>query len=156
MEIKQTLASQVRWLLLRRGDKVASVLWGAVFLVCLISSITLPFGDISMPGPGVWPSMVSAFGLVASAALFLSGKDIPVLAKDQTGRRLVLYLAAIVGYAPLYVLIGFLPASALILVALIRYAGGFSWPATVISALVGPPIVYAIFGIGLEVPLDAF
>lgn len=132
------------------------MVWAAVFLVCLVSSAMLPFGDLSMPGPGAWPSIVSALGLVASAALFFRGRDTPVLARDQTGRRFGLYLAAIVLYAPLYSLVGFLPASALVLIVLLRFAGRFGWVATVASAVIGPLVAFAIFVLGLDVPIEPF
>lgn len=156
MEIDTTPAARLRWGLLRRGDRVSAAVWAAVFLICLISSVRLPFGDLSIPGPGVWPSLLAAVGLVGSAALFIRGRDIPVLARDQSGRRLGLYMAAIVLYAPLYSLVGFLPASALVLVVLIRVAGRFSWLATMLSAVIGPIAVFAIFGLGLDVPIEPF
>lgn len=156
MEIETTWGSRSRWFLLRRGDQVGATVGAAVFAVCLISSVTLPFGHLSFPGPGLWPVLLTTVGLVASLILFLRGRDIPVLAEDQSGRRLLMYLACIVLYAPLYSLIGFVPASALVLVVLVRFAGGFGWTATVTAALAGPALVYAVFGIGLEVPIDAF
>src|SRR5699024_6949764 len=127
MEIKTTKAARLRWMLLRNGDRGSATAWAVVCLICLIATIRLPFGDLSMPGAGVSPSGGAAGGLVASLVRFLSGRDIPVLARDQGGRRLGLYLAAIVLYAPLDPLIGFLPASALVLVVLIRFAGRFGW-----------------------------
>lgn len=150
------VARQMRWFTLRRGDKISSVAVGALFLTFFIAALTLPFGEWSNPGAGLWPTLISGIGLLFSALLFIFGKDIPVLARDQRGVRLGLYLAAIILYAPLYSLVGFIPASIVVLLVLIKVAGGFSWMLSILTSLIGSVIVYVLFAIALSLPIDAF
>lgn len=147
---------KLRWFVLRQGDKISSVALGLLFLVFLISALTLPFGELSSPGAGLWPTVISILGLVFAILLFIFGKDIPVLARDQRGFRLGLYLAAIVLYAPLYSLVGFIPASIIVLFVLIKVAGEFSWLLSILTSVIGSVAVYALFAVALSLPIDAF
>lgn len=149
-------ARKTRWFVLRHGDKISAVAVGLLFLTFLISALTLPFGQLSNPGAGLWPTVISILGLVFAVLLFIYGKDIPVLARDQRGLRLALYLAAIVLYAPLYSLVGFIPASIIVLFVLIKIAGEFSWLTSILTSVIGSVVVYALFAMALSLPIDAF
>ena len=156
MNTTKERARNIRWFVLRYGDKIAAVAVGLLFLVFFISALSLPFGVLSEPGAGLWPTVISTLGLVFAVLLFIFGKDIPVLARDQRGIRLALYLAAIVLYAPLYSLLGFIPASIIVLFVLIKIAGEFGWLLSILTSIIGSVAVYALFAMALSLPIDAF
>jgi hypothetical protein len=148
-------ARNIRWFVLRYGDKISAVALGLLFLLFLISALMLPFGELSSPGSGLRPPVISTLALVFAVLLFIFGKNMPVLARDQRGIRLGLYLAAIVLYAPLYSLIGFVPASSIVLFVLIKIAGEFGWLLSILTSIIGSVAVYALFAMALSFPIDA-
>lgn len=156
MTAKKQRAFTTRMFVLRRGDKISATAALVVFGAFLAASIGLEFGTLASAGPGLWPTSIAVLGLVFAGLLFALGRDTPVLAEDQSGKRLLLTMAVLVLYAPTYSLVGFIPASALALLVLVRFSGGFGWVTSLLSAAIGSIGVYAIFSIGLNLPIDAF
>ena len=143
------------------GGRVQAVIAGAVPLalgaVAAWLSFGLNVGSLTDPGPGLWP-------LIVAGLLVLTGAGIVVVAvraqrSDGTEaftRGVFPMLAAAAGlavYASLFEIVGFEIPTLLLLFAWLRFLGRESWLSSAVIAVVATAVAYALFILGLGVPL---
>lgn len=145
-----------RWMLLRHGDKISAIVLGILIFFVLLESLSLTLGTLGAPGPGLWPTAIAAISVAGYTVLALIGKDVPILSKAKTSRRFWLYFAAVVLFAPIYSIIGFIPSAFVIVLTLTRWGGGSSWASSIAVSIISPIAIYYLFGVGLNVPISAF
>jgi putative tricarboxylic transport membrane protein len=109
-------------------------------------------GDVSAPGPGLWPTAVSL--IVIGTAALLVFRDIP---EDyEAWSRHSLVAAAGFGILALFIqlfqVIGFLPASVLMLFVWLKVLAKESWRMSLLLAVVGAVALHFIFANVFEVP----
>ncbi len=121
---------------------------------------TLPVGSLREPGAAFFPLLVAAFMFLASAAVVgeqLRLRRMQGAPLDLPGgsdlRRLVLMAITIFGFVWLVSLVGFLVASVLMSLALVRLLKLGSWLVTVVAGLAIALSTYALFVLILNVPL---
>jgi hypothetical protein len=145
----------------RSGGRVQAVVAGAVPLalgaVAAWLSFGLNVGSLTDPGPGLWP-------LIVAGLLVASGAGIIVVAvkagrSDGTEaftRGTFPMLAAVGGlavYASLFEVVGFEVPTLLLLFAWLRFLSRESWLSSAVIAVVATAVAYALFILGLGVPL---
>ncbi|MDN3241680.1 tripartite tricarboxylate transporter TctB family protein [Glycomyces tritici] len=143
----------------RAGGRVQSVVAGAIPVllgaVAAWLSFGLDIGSLTEPGPGLWPLIVA--GLLVASGIGI----IAVTAKTRRDteaftRGTVAVLAAAGGlavYASLYEIVGFEVPTVLLLFAWLRFLSRESWLMSAILAVAVTAVAYALFIIGLNVPL---
>lgn len=105
------------------ADFLAGLVIFAISLYVLITSYRMPFyGDSGALGsPGLTPGLIALFMLALSAALMWRSRvfRLPQLLKapDVQGRRVLMVFGLVVAYAVLMPLIGYAPATFLLLAA---------------------------------------
>jgi putative tricarboxylic transport membrane protein len=143
----------------RAGGRVQSVVAGAIPVllgaVAAWLSFGLHIGSLTEPGPGLWPLIVA--GLLVASGIGI----IAVTAKTRRDteaftRGTIAVLAAAGGlavYASLYEIVGFEVPTVLLLFAWLRFLSRESWLMSAILAVAVTAVAYALFIIGLNVPL---
>jgi putative tricarboxylic transport membrane protein len=143
----------------RAGGRVQSVVAGAIPVllgaVAAWLSFGLNIGSLTEPGPGLWPLIVA--GLLVASGIGI----IAVTAKTRRDteaftRGTIAVLAAAGGlavYASLYEIVGFEVPTVLLLLAWLRFLSRESWLMSAILAVAVTAVAYALFIIGLNVPL---
>ncbi|MFG3341078.1 tripartite tricarboxylate transporter TctB family protein [Glycomyces sp. NPDC048151] len=143
----------------RAGGRVQSIVAGAVPValgaVAAWLSFGLNIGSLTEPGPGLWPLIVACL-LVASGIGIIA-----VTAKSRRDteaftRGTVAVLAAAGGlavYASLYEIVGFEVPTVLLLFAWLKILSRESWLMSAILAVAVTAAAYALFIVGLNVPL---
>lgn len=143
----------------RPGGRVQSIVAGAVPValggVAAWLSFGLNVGSLTEPGPGLWPLIVAC--LLVAAGLGI----IAVTAKSRRDteaftRGTIAVLAAAGGlavYASLYEIVGFEVPTVLLLFVWLKFLSRESWLMSAILAVAVTAAAYALFIIGLNVPL---
>ena len=128
----------------------AAVAWGAA---------QLPMGSVRLPGPGAFPLAIG-IGLMVLAALMLRrGPRAPANTSDDPPEpfghaRVALVCALVAAFVLVLPAIGFLAASALLMIAfhVIGADGRLGWRPLVAGAVTAGA-AYALFAVLLDVPL---
>ncbi|MEJ3747862.1 tripartite tricarboxylate transporter TctB family protein [Actinomycetes bacterium KLBMP 9797] len=123
----------------------AAVLWYAR---------SLGFGSLADPGPGLWPSIVAALLVVAGAVIAVRARvarDTEAFTRGTTA--VVIGAASLAVYTYLFELVGFEIPTVLLLALWLRFLGGESWRVTAVISVLATVGAYALFIIGLGVPL---
>ncbi|MFC3493890.1 tripartite tricarboxylate transporter TctB family protein [Glycomyces rhizosphaerae] len=143
----------------RSGGRVQAVIAGVVPVVlggvAAWLSFGLNIGSLTDPGPGLWPLIVA--GLLVASGIGI----IAVVAKARndteafTGGTFAVLAAAggLAVYASLYEIVGFEIPTVLLLFAWLRFLSRESWLSSAVIAVVATAVAYALFIIGLGVPL---
>ncbi len=101
--------------------------------------------------PWLFPLLLSVMALLLAAALWTEKEENK---RQERAWRLPLAVLLIsAAYAALLPLLRFLPASALYLAALLRLLGERRWWLIALIAVLLPLLLYALFGLGLQVRL---
>jgi hypothetical protein len=146
-----------------RGRAVAGVAGLGLAVAYLAWTVVdLPLGRLAEPGAGVFPLVVGALLVVASAALVAEARrdeprarDTRPLPRGPERRRWFAATAALLGYPVLLPLLGYLPATFLVSAALLRRLtpARQSWKTTLLRAAVLVGLAWALFAAALGVPL---
>jgi hypothetical protein len=150
----------------RRGGRVQAVAAGAVpaaiGAVAAWLAFGLEIGSLTDPGPGLWPLIVAALLVACGVAIIvvaLAAKSFeahPVNGTEAFTRGTVAVLAAagaLAVYASLFEVVGFELPTLLLLFAWLRFLGRESWASSAVIAVAATAGAYAVFILGLGVPL---
>jgi putative tricarboxylic transport membrane protein len=141
-------------LVIENSDRASGLVICALASVALFSSRNLPYGSIGAPDSGFFPKTLSVllliFGSAISATAFANK---PVKIDLDAGNLKVLVGAiALLLYAFALDAVGFVIATILILLLMMRGFGEMSWKASGLIAVVSVAIAYVGF-LQLGVPL---
>jgi putative tricarboxylic transport membrane protein len=132
--------------------RLAPLVLMALGVAACVMARPLELGDVSAPGPGLWPAAVSVIIVVTAGLLIV--RDIPEDYEPWSRHSLV--AAAGFGilaiFIQLFQVIGFLPASVLMLFVWLKILAKESWRLSLVLAVVGALILYLVFGNLFEVP----
>jgi putative tricarboxylic transport membrane protein len=112
----------------------------------------LGVGSLTDPGPGLWPLIVSGVLVVTGTAVALR----PGAGAEPIGREswvVVLACASLAVYTLVIPVVGFELPTAVLLAFWLRVLGREGWRTTLIVAVGGTAVVYAVFILGLGVAL---
>jgi putative tricarboxylic transport membrane protein len=115
----------------------------------------LGVGSMHEPGSGFilfWTGVALAViaAAVTASAPFVPPESVPGTPfAEVEWRTMVVVMLTLVAYAAALEPLGFLPATALMLLVLFRAVDPLSWPAAIIGAIGTTIIVYVVFGLGL-------
>lgn len=125
----------------------------------LVQATRLPLGSVEQPGAGLFPLLVGAFLLAASAAHLLQdlrrSPGTPLLPSAETGRRVMGVVAALGAFCLLLPWLGYGVTALGLLLAILRLFGLARWGMTAAVALVATVASYYLFAVVLGVPLPA-
>lgn len=146
----------------RSADEVvAGALLLALALGALAAGWRLPVGAIRQPGPGFFPLGLVALLAVLAVALIARGLVRPgVAARDLVPerpalRRVVIMMAALLGYVAIVETTGYVLSTAALLLVLLRGVGGRGWPSTVGVTVLGAVGSWLLFARALRVSLPS-
>lgn len=140
----------------RVADRTSPLLIALGALVIYNQARQLPFGDLGRPGSGLWPTVVSLVTIVLCAVVFVIGGGMAESITKQQIRRIILFVLFIATFVPVYNLLGFVAASLVVMIGLLRYVGGERWVVSGLVALPATFAIYALFSTFLELPLRGF
>lgn len=140
----------------RVADRTSPLLIALGALVIYSQARQLPFGGLGRPGAGLWPTVVAIITIALCAVLLVIGGGMAESITVQQLRRVVLFVLFIAAFAPVYNLLGFIPAALVVMLGLLRYVGEERWVVSVAVAIPATFAIYALFAIFLELPLRGF
>lgn len=140
---------------LRNGDFLSGLLLAFVAAFAIYEAAHLPFGSIRAPDAGFFPISLSVLLLLASLAIMLRSFARGGLHPVQFSTRslyVLLAAVALMSYAFVLESIGFVIATTIILLLMMRGFGGMSLRNALLVAV--PAVIVAYFGfLQLGVPL---
>ena len=132
----------------------AAVVTGLIGVAGLIGSLKLGLGQLTQPGPGLWPFVDSVVIPVLSVVLALTGRQ--GTDTEKFSRASVLTAIAVLTLVLLaFALprIGFEIPSLLLMFVWLRCLGRESWRSSVVISLATVAAFYALFVVLLQIPL---
>ncbi len=128
-----------------------------VAVVACIGAYQLNIGQISKPGPGLWPFILSIALLSCSIINIIKSVRPDNYEKFTPKSKLVLYsLAAIAGFIVIMNLLGVVPAVIVLLLFQLRIVGAETWKSTVLVTAAMTVFVYVVFSLWLKIPFPGF
>ncbi|GAA2261848.1 tripartite tricarboxylate transporter TctB family protein [Glycomyces scopariae] len=147
----------------RPGGRVQAVVAGALPVAIGAFAAWLAFGlrigSLTDPGPGLWPLIVAGLLVACGVGITVVAATAKAHAPNGTeaftrGTTAVLCAAgALAVYASLFEVVGFEAPTLLLLFAWLRFLGRESWLSSAVIAVVATAAAYALFILGLGVPL---
>ncbi|GAA1152861.1 tripartite tricarboxylate transporter TctB family protein [Kribbella jejuensis] len=132
----------------------AAIVAGAIGIGGLVGSVALGLGQLTHPGPGLWPFVVSVVVTVLAVALALVGRH--GTDTEKFSRASVLTAIAVLSlivFAALLPTIGFEIPSLLLTFVWLRFLGKESWVSSVVITVVTVAAFYVLFVLLLQIPL---
>lgn len=132
----------------------AALVMLAIGIAGLVLSYGYGLGQLTAPGPGLWPFAISVLITGLSAALIVTGRH--GTDTEQFSKASILPAVGIVTFvalAALMPLIGFEIPALLLCVVWLRFLGRESWRSTAVVSLVTVAAFYVLFIVLLQVPL---
>ena len=144
---------------MHRTDRLFSGLWILFGLGECVQAWMLGLGTISEPEGGFMPFVVGAVIILLAGCLFF---EVSFLSREKTDskvdlwsgvhwKRVVLVILFLSAYALLLPKLGFLVATFLLMVFLLRSGDPIKWPATLLAGVLTSGLSYLIFGTWLRV-----
>ena len=157
-ELKAELAQDLEEERPPHGGPLAQVAAGVVTLALGVAGIVLSLGyglgNLTRPGPGLWPFAVSVAVTALSLAQIAFGRDATDPEKFTRSSALTaLGVVTMVALAALLPVIGFEVPSLVLMVIWLRFLGGESWRSTVVVSVATVAAFYALFVLALSIPL---
>ncbi|MBC2932096.1 tripartite tricarboxylate transporter TctB family protein [Nocardioides sp. zg-1228] len=116
---------------------------------------TLAFGEVTRPGPGMWPMINAVIFTAICAALVLVDRRADYEKWSKRSLQVLAMLGSLVVYVVLFQVLGFLLASTLMLAVWLRVFGRESWRWTLTLSVGGAVVFWIIFDRLLGVPFPA-
>jgi len=139
-------------------DRWSSLVWLGIAIFICIHSLRLSLGTFRNPGPGFLSFcaalIVGVLALVVhlqSRRIPASGEKIKPLWMDKSrGRKMVLTVLALLGYAVIMNYLGFLVSTFFFLVFLLRVIEPQRWPVALLGPLAASAAFFCLFELGLK------
>lgn len=138
-----------RW---RHPHRIAPLLLLAFGVVAVIGSRRLGLGELTAPGPGLWPFIVSLLLTGTAAVLVLLDPAEDYEPWTSGTMRIIAGLVSLGVFILLFRTFGFVVSAFLMLVLWLRVFGGESWRWTLGLAASGTAVMYLLFVELLGVP----
>ena len=145
---------------MERYDRFLSFIWMALGLGQCFESWRLGLGSVSEPESGFMP-FVLGLGIIALSVIlwvesFISRKRMHAQKTsawaDVHWRRIIWVSLLLLGYALLLPKLGYLLATFLLLVFLLKSGEPMKWPVCLLIGLLTSGLTYWVFGVWLSVP----
>jgi putative tricarboxylic transport membrane protein len=145
---------------MERYDRWLSLVWMALGLGQCFESWRLGLGTVSEPESGFMPFVLGLVIILLAGLLFLESyvawKHAPArkgsLWAEVHWRRILWVSLLLLGYSLLLPKIGYLVATFLLTVFLLRGAEPMKWVTTLVIGFLTSVITYYVFGVWLSVP----
>ncbi|WP_327636568.1 tripartite tricarboxylate transporter TctB family protein [Kribbella sp. NBC_00482] len=132
----------------------AAVVAGVVGLAGVIGSLALGLGELTQPGPGLWPFVVCVVVTVLSIALALVGRHGTDTEKfSRASVQTAVSVLTLLVFAAVLPLIGFEIPSLLLTFVWLRFLGKESWVSSVAISVGTVAAFYILFVLLLQIPL---
>ncbi|GAA4119415.1 tripartite tricarboxylate transporter TctB family protein [Enteractinococcus coprophilus] len=126
-----------------------------VGVVLLIPSIQLGLGDLTRPGPGMWPAINAGILLLMAPAILIARHKFEPPTYQGLLRVIGIAVPLLI-FVPLYDYMGLIGAGAFAVFIIGRFVGKLGWIATILCTILIPVSVYIIFSVLLGVTLRGF
>lgn len=137
-----------------RSQVGAAVVAGLIGLAGLILSARLGLGQLTAPGPGLWPFLISVVLTVLSVLLALTGRHgIDTEKFSRSSLTVAIAVATLVLLALALPVIGFEIPSLLLTFVWLRFLGKESWRSSIVISLGTVVAFYVLFVLVLKIPL---
>jgi putative tricarboxylic transport membrane protein len=144
---------------MKKSANLASISLLALAFGAFIESMKLPFGTVSAPAAGFFPLVLSA--LLALTSLFgfvgaLRESEASLVAEQSlVWKKILLTLGSLLVFALAFEGVGYLVATLLFIIFLLRLVERKSWGLSLGVGVSAAIISYVIFGLILGTPLPA-
>ena len=148
---------------MKEHDVISSLIWIMVSALFCWGAVDLGLGDLTEPGAGLFPFMISLLLIVFAIGLFaaslrkrgrFSFVEIRKLWPDRDGfRRIGLTVLFLASYVVALNYLGFLLVTFLFIFVLMRFIEPQKWPTVILGSLLTAGVSYAIFEIWLRANL---
>lgn len=152
----QVARNRLTGILAEQADRIFLLFIVAVCGFTLAEASGSDFGALSAPGPALWPTVVSVVTAGTAVLALWWGREAPESVDRRSFTRVIGCLGAFLLFLLLYDFAGFVPASALALLIILRWVCGENWLPSVLTASLGSVGTYSLFGLALQVPLTGF
>jgi len=148
---------QGKELSVQNGDRLSGAVVLALALYVSYEALKLKFGSVTRPGPGFYPTVLALLLVGVSAALVLRSlrageRHLQVSFGGRTG-HIAITAVAIIVYAAVLEMVGFLPCTFALVLMLMRGIGKVAWPRAIVLTGAGTVVVYVIFTqLGIPLP----
>jgi putative tricarboxylic transport membrane protein len=132
----------------------AAIVTGAIGVAGLVGSLGLGLGQLTAPGPGLWPFVVSVVITTLSVVLALTGRqgtDTEKFSRASVMTALAVLTLVLLGVA--LPLIGFEIPSLLLTFVWLRFLGKESWRSSIVISVGTTAAFYVLFVLLLQIPL---
>jgi hypothetical protein len=126
----------------------------AVGIFGAVMAISLGLGQLTQPGPGLWPFAISVVVIVLSAVLVVvgrHGRDTEQFSRSSL--QTAVALVTLVLLAVLLPVIGFEIPSLLLVFVWLRWLGKESWRSSIVISVGTVAVFYVLFVVLLQIPL---
>lgn len=144
---------------MERYDRIFSFIWIALGVAQCVESITFGLGSVSEPGTGFMPFVMGlvmillAVSLLLEAAFTLKKGPLHKISpwSEVHWERVVYITILLLAYSFLLPKLGYLIATFLVMVFLLKSGEPVKWPAAILVGALTSGLSYLIFGIWLNV-----
>lgn len=144
---------------MKKSATITSILFMGLALGAFFESMKLPFGRISSPAAGFFPAILAALLAIISVLAFVdalrSADEGAVQAERFTWKKIFLTLGSLLVFAFVFERLGYLAATFLFIMFLLRAVEQMSWGLAVAVAFSASLFSYIVFGLLLGTPLPA-
>ena len=144
---------------MKKSATITSILFLGLALGAFFESTKLPFGSVSSPAAGFFPALLAALLAIISLIVFVdalrSGVADGVQAERLTWKKIVLSVGALLVFAFVFERVGYLLATFLFILFLLRAVERRNWGLAVAVAFSASFFSYIVFGLLLGTPLPA-
>ena len=143
---------------MKKKAATANLLFVALATGAFLESMNLRFGSVSAPAPGFFPAVLAALLGVASLLAFVEGLrsgDQDANGERPSWKKIVSTVAALFVFAIVFERLGYLVATFLFIVFLLRAVERRGWGSAVAVAFSASLLTYVVFGLLLGSPLPA-
>jgi putative tricarboxylic transport membrane protein len=132
----------------------AGVFTGLIGIAGVVGSLKLGLGELTAPGPGLWPFALSALVAVLSGVLVLTGRHHTDTEKFSGASVMTaIAIVTLVLMAVLLPVIGFEIPSLLLTFVWLRFLGKETWRSSIVVSIVTVAVFYVLFVVLLQIPL---